>query len=291
MRTILLSGVCLLLALCGCSPKPGPPVSIVSVRLTDMTAFETTATFKLRFSNDTPEAMQLTGGAHKIYLNGLYVGEGLSDKTLELPRLATATQEVTVHLSNIALVTRIKPIIDSKSFDYRIRSTLYSQAGRLRSENAGRLELKDFIPEEKEAATATNNQVAPATRRRRNLRVKPGLEFEPAAHVEEAGELAPRAVGAAIGCRVRIAVEEFAVTGADTGEDPAHAAAVLVATDKAVFLVRGHVPDDELPELRVGPLVPGRDEREGLLRVGAEGGGLVDGVFEREGGDHAVGHH
>ena len=167
MKVLQIFGVCLLLALCGCSPKPGPAVSIVTVRLTDMTAFETTATFKLRFSNDTPEAMRLTGGAHKIYLNGLYVGEGLSGDTLELPRLATATQEVTVHLSNIALVTRIKPIIDSRSFDYRIRSTLYSQAGRLRSENTGRLELKDFIPEEKEEPAATNNPVvltnAPAT--------------------------------------------------------------------------------------------------------------------------------
>jgi len=157
MKILLGFWVCLLLFLCGCSPKPGPAVSLVSVRLTDMTAFETTATFTLRFSNDQPEAIHLTGGAHKIYLNGLYVGEGLSSDELTLPRLATATQEVTMHLSNIALITRIKPIIDSKSFDYRIRSTLYGPDGRLRSESAGHLELNDLLPGE---VPGTTNQTA-----------------------------------------------------------------------------------------------------------------------------------
>ena len=132
--------------LAGCS-KPGPAVSLVNVGFKDMTALETTATFTLRFSNDQPDAMDLSGGAHRIYINGLYVGKGLSDAALAIPRLGTATQEVTVHLSNLALATRFKPVIESRSFEYRIRSTLYGKSGgRFVSENSGRLDLKDFTP-------------------------------------------------------------------------------------------------------------------------------------------------
>ena len=120
----------------------------MNVRFTQATAFETTATFTLRLSNETPEPLQLDGGAHKIYLNGLYVGEGLSGDTLDLPRLGTATQDVTVHLSNLRMVTRIKPIIESKSFDYQIKSVVYgkSPAGRMKSASEGRLDLNDFAP-------------------------------------------------------------------------------------------------------------------------------------------------
>ncbi len=137
-----------LLLLCGCQTTPGPAVSLVNVGFNQSTAFETTAIFTLRLSNPTPEPMQLEGGVHKIYLNGLYVGEGLSGEPLSLPRLATATQNVTVHLSNLRMVTRFKPIIESHSFDYRIKSVLYGAppAGRMRSVNEGRLDLKDFTP-------------------------------------------------------------------------------------------------------------------------------------------------
>jgi LEA14-like dessication related protein len=139
---------CLLPFLCSCRTGPGPAISLVNVRFAEATAFETTATFTLRLSNETPEPMQLDGGVHKIYLNGLYVGEGLNSDTLDLPRLGTATQEVTVHLNNIGMATRIKPIIESRSFDYRIKSLLYgkSPGGHLRSASEGRLDLKDFTP-------------------------------------------------------------------------------------------------------------------------------------------------
>jgi LEA14-like dessication related protein len=156
MKRFWYLGFFVLLALAGCTPKPGPAVNIVNVKFKDMTAFETTMAFTLRFDNDKPDALQVTGGAHKIYLNGLYVGEGLSADALEIPRLGTATQDVTVHMNNIALATRIKPIIESRSFDYRIRSTLYSNSGRMRSETEGRLDLKDFTPDETGEGASTN---------------------------------------------------------------------------------------------------------------------------------------
>lgn len=140
---------------CGCAgSNPGPSVSLINLRFEDATALETTATFTLRLSNESPQPIQLEGEVHKIYLNGLYLGKGLSDQAVEVPRLGTITHEVKVHLSNLALATRIKSIIESKSFEYRIESVFHGKStfSRMRSESSGKLELKDLIPEE----TATN---------------------------------------------------------------------------------------------------------------------------------------
>lgn len=146
------------LLLAGCGGSPGPSVSLVTVKFEKATALETTATFTLRLSNEAPEARQFTGSAHRIYLNGLYVGKGLSDSTIDVPRLGTVTQDITVHLSNLALVTRIKAIIENERFDYRIQSTFYGKGlfSRMNSTAEGRLELKDFTP------TETNTNSPPA---------------------------------------------------------------------------------------------------------------------------------
>lgn len=150
MKT-LLSLLAIAGLLCGCgSGTPGPSVSLINLRFEDATALETTATFTLRLSNESPQPVQLEGEVHKIYLNGLYLGKGLSDQAVEVPRLSTITHEVKVHLSNLALVTRIKSIIESKSFEYRIESVFHGKSTfrRMRSESSGKLELKDLIPEE-----------------------------------------------------------------------------------------------------------------------------------------------
>jgi LEA14-like dessication related protein len=146
VKSILAAGLTMVLCWAGCATAPRTGVSLVNVRFTQATAFETTAVFTLRFNNETPEPLQINGGVHKIYLNDHYVGEGLSHEPLELPRFGSVTQTVTVHLSNLRLVARLKPIIESQSFDYRLRSVLHSGAGRIRTGSEGRLDARDFQP-------------------------------------------------------------------------------------------------------------------------------------------------
>ena len=164
MKRILTLAACALV-LCGCGRKDGPSVNLVSVRFQDVTALETTMTFTLRLSNESPEARQFTGSAHKIYLNGLYVGKGLSDKTVDVPRLGTVTQDITVHLSNLALATRIRSVIEAKRFDYRIQSVFHGKGwlDRMRSESEGKLDLKDFTPTTEPESTNAPAAEAPAT--------------------------------------------------------------------------------------------------------------------------------
>jgi LEA14-like dessication related protein len=155
------------LLLCGCNRAAGPSVNLVSVHFQTATALETTATFTIRLSNDAPESRLFTGSAHNIYLNGLYVGKGLTDNTVDVPRLGTVTQEITVHLSNLALATRIKSVIEARRFDYRIQSVFYGKGwfDRMSSESEGTLDLKDFTPtsepESTNAAPAKTTPTAP----------------------------------------------------------------------------------------------------------------------------------
>ena len=164
MTRILTLAACVVV-LCGCARKDGPSVNLVNVHFQNATALETTATFTIRLSNDAPVARQFTGSSHRIYLNGLYVGKGLNDKTVDVPRLGTVTQDITVHLSNLALATRIKSVIETKRFDYRIQSVFYGKGwlDRTSSESEGTLDLKDFTPTPHPASTnAPTADAAPA---------------------------------------------------------------------------------------------------------------------------------
>jgi len=150
--------------LAGCGGSPGPGVSLVTLRFEDATALETTATFTLRLENESPKPVKFSGAVHKIFINDLYVGKGLSDVALEVPRLNTVTQAVTVHLNNLALATRLKSIIESESFSYRIESVFHGDSvfSRMRSDSAGKLALKDLMPET-EGSTNRASEVATPT--------------------------------------------------------------------------------------------------------------------------------
>jgi hypothetical protein len=159
----LLSLLAVVALFTGCSRNDGPSVNLVTVHFKEASVLETTAEFVIRLSNDAPEAKKFTGGVHRIYLNGLYVGKGLSDQTIEVPRLGTVTQAVTVHLSNLALATRIKAVIVDKRFDYRVQSTFYGDSwlSRSRSETTGQLDWKDFSPTGTNEAPAQMPSPAP----------------------------------------------------------------------------------------------------------------------------------
>ena len=159
MRIIpALTAVAILLT--GCGGGPGPSVNLVSVSFQNATALETTAVFTLRLSNEQPAPVEMNGSVHKIFLNGLYIGKGLSGATVTVPRLSTVTNDVTVHLSNLALATRMKAVLEAKRFDYRVQSTFFGKSwmDRKTSETEGKLELNDFVP-----SSEGTNAPAPGT--------------------------------------------------------------------------------------------------------------------------------
>lgn len=141
------------LGLVGCAtvrPFEGVDVSLVNLRFVQSTVWETTAVFTVRLQNESPDPVTLTGGVHKFYLDGSFLGEGLSNQSVTLERLSSATQDITVHLRNLSLARRLKPIIEQQRFDYRVDSVLYfdsaSRYGRGKVSHAGQLDLREFQP-------------------------------------------------------------------------------------------------------------------------------------------------
>ena len=140
--------------LSGCATmqhREGLELSLVNIRLAESTVWETTAQFTVRVANGSPEPLVIDGSVHKFYLNGHYVGEGLSAERLEIPRLSTATQGLSVHLSNLSMATRVRSILESQAVDYQVKSTLYllegSRSVRCRLGSTGRLAVDDFKPD------------------------------------------------------------------------------------------------------------------------------------------------
>ncbi len=105
---------------------------------------------EVRLQNAMPEAIHVDGGVHKIYLNGVYIGQGLSNEGVDVPRLGTATHKVTVYFSTFRLARSVFKIYEEHKADYKLASTLYlHQAGHsrtFRTAKDGTIDLKDLTP-------------------------------------------------------------------------------------------------------------------------------------------------
>ena len=131
-------------------------VTLVNVNSTHGSEGEVEFVFNVRLQNATPEPVVLTGAAHKIYLDGVYIGQGLNGDTIEVPRLGTVTQQVTVHLSTFRLARAAFRIYSSHQVSYKINSTLYgggSGPGRTRRiSKEGSVDLNTLVPPRESSA-------------------------------------------------------------------------------------------------------------------------------------------
>jgi LEA14-like dessication related protein len=153
----LLALICLLSTSCATfRHAPQLDVSLVNVQFGETTVFETTLYATVRIQNEEPEPVLIDGAIHKLYLEGLNVGQGSASDRVEIPRLGSATQTVTIHLSNIAMASRLRDIIQSHRLDYRINSKLYTiidnHTTTAHSKHEGTLDLQQFQPSQYQPA-------------------------------------------------------------------------------------------------------------------------------------------
>lgn len=116
--------------LSGCSalaPTVPPGITLADLRFTDLTVFETAGVMVVRLSNENPEPMFIEGGSYDLFVDGVKIGQALSDHQLEVPALATATDEMEIFLNNLAIATRVKAIFETGAFDYRIKARVYER--------------------------------------------------------------------------------------------------------------------------------------------------------------------
>ena len=125
-------------------------VSLVNLRFEEATPLESTAIFTIRVQNQRPVSLLTEGSVHKIYLNEVYVGSGVSNESLDLPRLSEGTQTVRVHLRNLSMAGLIRDIVEQRRVAYRLDSRIYAKsegrASTLHVNRAGTLALSDFQP-------------------------------------------------------------------------------------------------------------------------------------------------
>ncbi|MCX6900923.1 MAG: hypothetical protein NT105_19795 [Verrucomicrobia bacterium] len=123
---------------------------LVDLHLEGITVLETSAVFSFRIQNRLAEPLTIEGGAHKIYLNLRYIGSGVSNETMTIPRLSEGIQTVKIRLSNLGMVKRVADVITSKRATYRIESVIYAkdqgQSVHVNISRRGDLSLKGLPP-------------------------------------------------------------------------------------------------------------------------------------------------
>jgi len=133
----------------GCASMGGDPpeITLSKLEVVDATMFETTFKATVRITNVRPDAIEAKGMAIKLYLGGIKIGTGTSPDVLEVPGLGSATTTLTIHVNNVAVLTRIKPILDTRIVDYAMKGKLYVAArwgtSSLKLQGAGRIDLND----------------------------------------------------------------------------------------------------------------------------------------------------
>lgn len=129
LRLLCLSGLALLLAGCGSGTKlGGVAITALSIRTATPATPQPQAILNLRFTNENVVPVGLSGGRHRLYINGKAAGQALSREPLGLPQLSTATQEVTVTLEPGFLAS----IAGATQASYRLESVLFVTAGEER---------------------------------------------------------------------------------------------------------------------------------------------------------------
>lgn len=121
-------------------------VSLVDIKPVGASVFESRAVLTLRFMNENVVPFGISGTAHKVYLNGTYVGKAVNNQPIGLPPLTTATRDVTLMLENSALLKELMGLGRSSTISYRLENTIYTLDGedkvQLRSETKGSLDVQ-----------------------------------------------------------------------------------------------------------------------------------------------------
>ena len=146
-RRVIRSILAAIILICsGCSAlfvNP-PDVSLVDLKVGEVTIFETGVSLVVRYQNRDDRPLVISGAEHEITLNGKYLGRGSSSTVLNIPAYGTATDTIKVHLSNLSLFNRIQELVEQPKLQYQIDNSISvggTFGGRVSSQSSGELNL------------------------------------------------------------------------------------------------------------------------------------------------------
>ncbi len=126
VRTALV--VALFVATAACTSLGGlepPDLTLTDLELTDATLFETSLHATVRIVNPNPDPLEVDGMAVRLYVDGLKVGKAVSSARVTVPRLGSVTVPLELYVNNVALLTRLKPVLESRSLAWALKGKLY----------------------------------------------------------------------------------------------------------------------------------------------------------------------
>ena len=89
--------------------------------------------------------MTLVGSAHRLFVNGSFVGRAVSSERVTIPQFGTATQTVTVYLENLVLARKAMELGNAPAIAYRLDSQLQpadgGRYGGIKTSTTGELDL------------------------------------------------------------------------------------------------------------------------------------------------------
>lgn len=100
-------------------------VSLVDLRPSEASAFETRLLITVRYTNQSPRPLAFSGSRHSLKINGRAVGVAVDSEPIELPGLETRTKEITLNLSNIALLSLVRELQRNPAAVYEIDSDFF----------------------------------------------------------------------------------------------------------------------------------------------------------------------
>ena len=107
------------------STNPGLEISLADIRFDSATALETTANVTLRLSNESPDPIKIRGAVHEITMNDVRLGKILAGETFEIPPFSEHLQEVSMRVSHLRLITRLRRLAQARVFDYQLKSQVH----------------------------------------------------------------------------------------------------------------------------------------------------------------------
>jgi LEA14-like dessication related protein len=140
MIKILFIAILFLFNACSTFNSPPPDINLVDLRIKEVRLLETTLVATLKIHNDSNRSFSFDGSSHKIYINGSELGRATSDESITVNKFSSSEYSIPVRIGNISVFRRIQNLIESRNFEYKIDSTLYTGGfglGRINTSNTG----------------------------------------------------------------------------------------------------------------------------------------------------------
>jgi LEA14-like dessication related protein len=112
---VLLSGCAMM------QPLETPHVTLVDLRILDVTLFEQSYGLKIRVQNPNPVALPITGMSFRVDVNDAELGRGVSNEAVTVPAYGDAVVEIKLVSSLARIIDQIRSFNTGKAQSLRYR--------------------------------------------------------------------------------------------------------------------------------------------------------------------------